>query len=709
MIGRVLPAVLVGCLVPAAAFAQGAAQPQTSPVFTLPTVTVTAQKEPADPRQLPVSVTPVSRDLIESAAITTVSEAAVFAPNVHFAELSARKVSNIFVRGIGSSPANPGITTYIDGVPQLNSISSSVELLDTERIEFVRGAQSALFGRNALGGVVNIVSGRPSLGGWTMRLSAPFGNAALRDVRASVSGPVSETIAVGVAGGWGERDGFTVNDVTGHDLDSRSSTFGRFQLLWVPSPEWETRVIVGGERARDGDYALNDLGALRQNPYHAARNVEGWTRRDIWSATLNVRREGRRVAFSSSTGLVDWQTDDRTDLDYSPVPFVTRENAERSRQFTQEIRLASAPASPVSLANRLGLRWQAGALVFTQDFDQDAVNEFAAFALSAFVPFPIRQHSPRAVLDDWGVGLYGQGTLTIDGALDLTAGVRADRERKAAVLDTFSDPAIAPPTHVDARRTYTNVSPQFAAAYRFRSTTMAYASIGRGFKAGGFNPASPSGSETYGEEYTWNLEGGVKTAWAGGRLTADAAVFHIGWDALQMNLPNPQVPAQFYIANLGRASSTGVEMELHARPHALVGVYSTFGLTHATFGEGSAAGGVDVASNDVPNAPGYTFAFGTDVSKPIGTAARVYGRADVVVYGSYFYDEANLEGQETYSLVHARAGIGFGRLSVEAWVRNAFDTRYIPVAFAFGGLAPSGFVGEMGPPRTFGVQAGIAF
>lgn len=59
--------------------------------------------------------------------------------------------------------------------------------------------------------------------------------------------------------------------------------------------------------------------------------------------------------------------------------------------------------------------------------------------------------------------------------------------------------------------------------------------------------------------------------------------------------------------------------------------------------------------------------------------------------------------------MHARAGIGFGRLSVEAWVRNAFDTRYIPVAFAFGGLAPSGFVGEMGPPRTFGVQAGIAF
>ena len=84
---------------------------------------------------------------------------------------------------------------------------------------------------------------------------------------------------------------------------------------------------------------------------------------------------------------------------------------------------------------------------------------------------------------------------------------------------------------------------------------MVYASVARGFKAGGFNPASPAGSEAYGEEHTWNIEGGVKTTWAGGRVAANAAVFRIDWEDLQLNLPDPAVPGQFYIANVGGATS----------------------------------------------------------------------------------------------------------------------------------------------------------
>ena len=81
---------------------------------------------------------------------------------------------------------------------------------------------------------------------------------------------------------------------------------------------------------------------------------------------------------------------------------------------------------------------------------------------------------------------------------------------------------------------------------------------GRGFKAGGFNPASPPGSEAYGEEPTWHVEGGAKTSWANGRVLANAAVFFIDWDDLQLNLPNPRVPAQFYIANVGGARAAPV-------------------------------------------------------------------------------------------------------------------------------------------------------
>src|SRR5207237_5950256 len=119
-----------------------------------------------------------------------VSDAANYAPNTFIIDWSARKLSNARVRGIASSPNNPGVTTYIDGVPQLNANSSSLELLDVDRIEFVRGPQSALFGRNALGGVVNVLSSRPSMAGWTGSLALPFANFRAWTVRGGVSGPV---------------------------------------------------------------------------------------------------------------------------------------------------------------------------------------------------------------------------------------------------------------------------------------------------------------------------------------------------------------------------------------------------------------------------------------------------------------------------------------------------------------------------------------
>ena len=156
LLGGCLAAILVGPTVAAAQTAQ-----QTPPQITLPTVTVTAQKEPADPQTLPVSLTPVPLDPLWNGGMTTIGDASMYAPNTFFTDFSARKLSEPRFRGIGASPANPSITTYIDGVPQLNTNSSSVELLDVSQVEFVRGPQSALFGRNTLGGIVNITSVRP--------------------------------------------------------------------------------------------------------------------------------------------------------------------------------------------------------------------------------------------------------------------------------------------------------------------------------------------------------------------------------------------------------------------------------------------------------------------------------------------------------------------------------------------------------------------
>lgn len=681
----------------------------------LPTVLVTAEKEPTDAQRVPVSVTPVVAQTMQDAGLDVVTDAGVYAPNTYFSNFTARKLSNARFRGIGGSPANPAVTTYFDGVPQLNSNTANIDLLDVDLIEFVRGPQSTLFGRNTIGGVINVSTKRPPLGGdWNGHASVPLASDSMYGVRGAASGPIaSNTFGAGVAFNYLKRDGYTTNLVTGNDLDSREAFSWKGQGLWQPRSNFEARVIISGERDRDGDYALSDLGGLRANPFQTARDFEGFTERDIFSTAIQTRWDGGRISLSTSTGIVDWSTEDQTDLDYLPVNLATRVNNEDSLQFTQEVRVASSAMHPVQLSNAVKLGWQAGALFFTQNYNQDAQNTYSPLLLSlqfmSPVSFSVVDTSPLAELDDIGIGVYGQGTFSVGDKLDLIAGVRVDSEKKEASLQTFTTPALSPPTSLEDERDYSDVSPRFAAAYRVNPGSTVYGTLTRGYRAGGFNPAALPGTEAYEEEHSWNVEGGVKTLWAGGRVMTNASVFRIDWEDMQLNLPNQFVPGQFYIANAGASTSTGFEVEATARATSSIDVFGSFGYTHARFDEGVLIGTTDVGGNEIFNTPEFTSAFGVQLSHMLRPGLTVFGRAETSVLGSYFYDEANTEGQDTYSLTNLRGGVRFGIVVVEAWLRNAFDEKYIPVAFSYRSFAPSGFVGEMGAPRTFGVNLGVDF
>jgi iron complex outermembrane receptor protein len=407
---------------------------------------------------------------------------------------------------------------------------------------------------------------------------------------------------------------------------------------------------------------------------------------------------------------VKWKTQDVTDLDYTALPLITRDNREKDLQFTQEVRLASSEAAPVTLGNNARLRWQTGVFFFTQNYDQDAINNFAPFLLSPQITFPVSQQSPLSALDDVGVGIYGQATTTFSDSFDLTFGARWDRENREATLSTFYSPAIFPANNVAEEKTFSNVSPNFAASYRFGSTKMLYSSVGRGYKAGGFNAASPAGSETYGEEDAWHVEGGVKTLLANGKVSANASVFYIDWKGLQLNLPDPNVPAQFYIANIGGAHSKGAEFGLNARATENLDLFASLGFTHARFADGTTSSGQNVAGKKLPSTPDHTLTLGAQVTKPVTSRLLMYGRGEVWLNGGFEYDDANTARQEAYSLANFRLGVRGGRMFGEVWLKNAFDTRYIPIAFAYSrDLAQSGFLGEMGAPRRIGATVGVTF
>jgi iron complex outermembrane receptor protein len=689
--------------VASAAFAQS--QP---PTVTIPTVIVTAEREAADVKIVPASVTAVTQQTLIDSGIRAITEAAIFAPNTVFTEFTARKVSNARFRGIGSSPGNPAITTYIDGVPQLNSNSSNIELLDVGQIEFVRGPQSPLFGRNTLGGIVNVVSARPSMSDWTGSVIAPFGNVGQKEVRGNVSGPIGSKAAVGFAAGTQRRDGFTVNAVTGNDLDWRDGTFAKAQLLMLPNANWEGRFIYAHESNRDGDYALGDLDAIRATPFRVARDFEGFTNRDINSATFNLRGTGQSFAIESNTGFVKWNTEDATDLDYTPLPLATRTNDEGDRQFTQEVRIASPENAPYQLSDAITMKWQAGIEYFNQAYEQDAVNTLSAFVLSPMIPFPVAMHSPQAEIDNAGIGLFGRGTFTFNDRIDVTAGLRFDHESSDAVLRTFFEPALPGENTVAEEQSFSDVSPQFAVGYRVDDRANVYASVARGYKAGGFNPAALPGDEAYGEEHAWHFETGVKSSLAGGKVAATAAVFFIDWDDLQLNVPNPFVPGQFFISNVGGANSSGFEVDVTARPMQMLDVFASFGYTNASFADGTTSMGVDVSGNALPFTPDYTAMFGGQWTQAITASINGFLRGEAVFSGAFEYDEANTRGQEAYSLVNVRAGARSRYIFGEVFVRNAFQTRYVPVAIPYQ-FAQSGFIGEMGRPRTFGVSVGVTF
>jgi iron complex outermembrane recepter protein len=681
------------------------------------TVTVTAQKEPEPALSVPVSVTAVTQEDLTSANIQAVKPAAAYAPNTFINEFSARALSNSFFRGIGGSPTNPGVSTIIDGVVQLNSYSSNIELLDIGQIEFVRGPEGALYGRNTAGGLINITS-RDLSNSWRGQGQVDFGSYNFRDIRASASSPLlKHRFGIELAGGYSSRDGYTVNDLTGRDLDGRTTGFGKAQFFYKPNDRLQFRLILSGENDEDGDYALGDLGYIRTHPNHVNRDFAGYNHRTVSSATLLTTYRGSAVDLTSITGGVWWKNHGLTDLDYQTAVlangglYAIRDNVEQQHQFTQEFRFASSKDRPLGMSDFLKLDWQAGIFVFNQGYQQDVSNSIS----SAFGFFPSSGSASSSDLGDSGIGLYGKAKFIAWKKLSITAGLRFDYESKDADLRSSSGPSTSP------SNSFSEVSPQFSLAYQFTPNQMVYTSATRGYKAGGFNQAptgvpAPAGTESYGPEHTWNYELGHKAKWLEDKLETTVALFYIDWQNLQLNQQIPFSGGQYFIGNAGRANSKGLEVETRYRPYAWWELFGMVGYTHARFLSGSSAYNANlgvnqgVGGNTLPYAPTFNANMGTQISWAPCRYAKLYFRVQLSKYGDFEYDASNAAGQTSYQLVNFRGGLRTKHWLAEGWADNAFNARYVPIAIPYAQLgAPSGYIGESGAPVTYGARLGVNF
>lgn len=683
--------------------------PATRPAdpLTLDPVIVTARKRAEAVQDVPQPITVITAEQIQDAGIRDTRQAAQAVPNLTMTQFTARKLTFPFIRGIGSGRNSPAVATYIDGVPQFSFTTTSTELVEVERVEFLRGPQGTLYGRNALGGVINIISRRPT-SQWEFSGEASSGNFSLEDYRATVKGPVSDNLYFGLAGGWAARDGYSINEVTGNDVDSREAWFGRGQMLWKPTADTEVLFTMYAEQDRDGDYALFDLESIRQRPYRIQRDYQGSTQRDIYAPALIVTHRADNVEISSISAWQGWETDDKTDLDATAADLIRRFNNEEQSQVTQELRFSSPADRPVDVSRGVTMEWVAGVLLFASNYDQDATSSYSAAGAGLLgVPFAFAQ-TDKSSIDTYGGGAYGQVTFTFGKKLDVTLGARYDYEQQDATLRSFTDSPFLPSSSQDPDENFERWTGRIGLAWHWTEDLKTYGSIASGYKAGGFNTSAPAGNTSFGPEDSVTYELGLKSSHLNNRLIINPVLFYIDWDDMQLDVPNPAVPGQFYIDNVGQANSKGFEIEILGRPLEGLDVFGGFGYVSSEFDDYTLPGGGSTNGNDLPFAPNYTWNAGAQYTVKLTARARVFARGEVFAFDNYYYDATNAQQQNNYAIANFRLGFAGKHWRLEGWINNAFDVDHVPVALPFP-LAPSGYLGESGAPQTYGVSFGITF
>jgi iron complex outermembrane recepter protein len=668
--------------------------PASEEIPALPDTVVTARKWKEEAQKVPQSLFVFDEEDLGDAGIESMRDASFLVPNLFLNEFSSRRLSFPTMRGIGSGQGDPAVTTYIDGVPQLSTSSTNLALLDIERIEFLRGPQSTLYGRNALGGIIHIIPRSPSL---TREFDAgyTFGNHGLQEFRAAGGGAlVGDDLLFRLSVLDASRDGYTTNDFTGHDVDFRDAFSTRGSLLWAPADEdWDLRLALHTERSRDGGFVLSDLEGLRDRPHHLSQDFEGRTERDLFAPAVTWTYHGDEVEVTSVSAFQDLEIYGTADFDFSIFDLVRRETIESLRYFNQEIRVSSA-------GDEAGPRWLVGVNFFTAESERSGATEFRPG-----VPPPMTAGIDTASgeFDDWGAALFAQATVRPVEKIDLGLGVRFDHEDKEVDLRrtfemggmTVSDDRLS------LDEDYDEFVPQVSLSREMTENTLAYLSFARSFKAGGFNLTAPTGSFAFEPETSWTWEVGTKTSWFEDRLQWNFAAFHIDWEDMQLSLFDAAVGG--FVDNAGEATSMGFETELRARPRSGLEVFAGFGYTDTEFDEYVDVYGTDVSGNSLAFAPETTWSLGTTLSGGPDEEHRWFLHGEVTGVGTYYFDAGNRE-DESYTLLNFRAGVARPHWRLEAFVRNAFDEEYVTVAFQPNPADPTAFVGECGTPLTCGIS-----
>ena len=682
-------------------------------------VIVTAQKVAQNLQKTPLAISAVTALDLDRKSIQSSAELQL--PNVTFGQFKAD--NQITIRGIGNDNltigGDPGVAYHQDGVYLTRGALASGGFFDVDRVEVLRGPQGTLYGRNAIGGVVNVISTQPTHQ-FEGHGDVTYGDYNQVRVRAAVNLPLTSTLALRVSGILDQNDGYVLNQTTGNRLEDTKFRGVRAILAWDPLSFYHAALEVVDEH-QGGSGLIRRLLTPQTSPevlalhpqpdptdpFIVRHNVDD---RQIVDHTgfyltqqLNLK-DG--LTLKSISALNRSRTFQFLDLDDTSADYVNVSRDDRDKTWTQELQLTGDMGR---------IKWIVGAF-YLDSF----VHNYVPYIITPVGHVFFFSHQ-----DTTAYAGFGQATYALTSRLRLTAGVRYSKERKALYEENhyspvfFGLPAGGPDVIIKRNSLYHNdaVTPRFVAEYDVTSHVMLYGSVTRGFKSGGYN--SSSLAPPYKPEFVWAYEGGVKSDMFDRRLRANLAGFYYDYSDLQVTAKQPG-DAVFTISNAAQATVKGVELEVTAVPIPRLNIDVAVGYLDATYLKLLSAdatrptlGTLNLAGNSLPRSPHIKGSVGVQYAFELSGHGTLTPRADVSFQSQSYFSPFNLAvaGQGAYAKLNLAMTYApsQGNWTIMGYVKNATNKYTVSDAIVGQSTSVSVYEGFYDPPRTYGVQIGFKF
>jgi iron complex outermembrane recepter protein len=682
-------------------------------------IVITAQRRSENLQTVPIAVTVLNADALESKGVQTTDDLNLLVPGLHVSRNTSTGV--IFIRGIGTNSVNPGIEPpiafYTDGVYAAGAYSDIASFSNLDHIEVLKGPQGTLFGRNSTGGLVNIITKDPSEE-FSGHITGGYGNYDTTEGNLYLTGPIATGLAADISlYGIDQGDGWGRNFTTGRDVNYRDEAAARTK--WQYKPSEDTTFTFAADYAR----TVSDWGNVGQPlPGLPTPPVATWPgavfRGSIYDATGNVVAKDTITNYGGyfridhnlgAVRIVDTSAYRLTqrislqDLDQTSVSTTAGlYGPDITQTFSQELQFLSPQSSYI--------QWIAGLYYFNANAGAKPLTIFGP-ALGA------AQY--ERIYDSINTNSYSgfaQTTIPLfSPQTQLTLGVRYTEDLKS-IFGTI-DTASAHLGAVTGHDSWGDLTYRAALQRQLTPTVLAYVSTSTGFKSGTYNASNPLQPPVSPEKLT-AYEAGLKTELADRRIRLNLSGFYYDYSDLQLT----QIEGTTTIlSNAAKAKIYGGEVEGEADiVHNLAITYGV-SLLHSEYTSFKNAVsyvtspttglGVPTPTNETGNelqrTPNENFDLGFDYTLP--TSVGEFGLNGTYAYnGAFYFDPDNQYRQGGYGLVDGelRWQPDGGRYRVRAWVKNALDKQYYALIRTGSGIPPDGFPGA---PRTFGVSFELKF